>query len=111
MHKSALWLSWSKCLSCKQDIPGSNPSSASFAIPMLCDLVSEHTQDVKILEQRNSEEGKCTSRLCGLVGQSACIVNMRSCVRIPAVPHLPALCHVIYFHDHTQDVKIVEQRN
>ena len=53
MHKAALWLSCSKCLSRKQEILGSNPSSASFSSPMLSDLVSEHTQDMKIFEQRN----------------------------------------------------------
>ena len=53
MHELALWLSWSKCLSSEQEVLCSNPSNASFASLMLCDLFTEQTQDVKILEQRN----------------------------------------------------------
>ena len=58
---------------------------------------SEQAQDVKILDQRVQEEKMSTSRRCGLVGQSACLVNRRSWVQIPAVPHLEALCLVIPF--------------
>ena len=86
-------LCWSKCLSSKQKILVVPPLQAEFCVIPF----SEQAQDVKILDQRVQEEKMSTSRRCGLVGQSACLVNRRSWVQIPAVPHLEALCLVIPF--------------
>ena len=90
----------SKCLDQKQYISRSNPSGALFATrvarlaqsvehetlnlrvvgssPTLGAAFSNHTRDIKSLEQKLQEEEMYTSRRCGLVGQSACLVNRRS---------------------------------